>query len=299
METVLMIVTVIALALAIAMAVLAWRLLRENRQRSAARAEALQELAAGDADVSDALSAGPSTLLGASERFAMLEPEAEFDPREDIRRERRAEPDTDWDFALAESHDVRAQAARPRAARAHAARAPLPDAMFGASAAPPRAPRSRWLALCAVGVVMAALASAVYTFYLPVIAAESPAGAPAALDRGAEPRPLELLSLRHTADPGGTFSITGLVQNPNNGATVRNVMAVVYLFDRDGKYFASGKAALEFNVLQGGAESPFVVRVPNATYVSRYRVGFRTDTDGVVAHVDRRGQAPDGTTEDR
>ena len=45
METLLMIVTVIALALAIGMSVLAWRLLRDNRLRSAARAEALQAMA--------------------------------------------------------------------------------------------------------------------------------------------------------------------------------------------------------------------------------------------------------------
>src|SRR5581483_8613053 len=46
METLLMIVTVVALALAIGMSVLAWRLIRENRWRSAARAEALQAMAA-------------------------------------------------------------------------------------------------------------------------------------------------------------------------------------------------------------------------------------------------------------
>jgi hypothetical protein len=285
METVLMIVTVIALALAIAMAVLAWRLLRENRQRSVARAEALQALAAGDTDPSTELRAGASTELRATERFAMLEPGPEFDPREDDRRDERAEPDTDWDFALAESHVVRA---------------PLPDAMFGASTAPPRAPGTRWLALCAVGIVMAGLASAVYTFYRPVIAAASSAGESPVTARATGPLPLELLSLRHAAEAGGTFTITGLVQNPAAGATVRDVLAVVYLFDRDGKYFAGGKAALDFNVLQAGAESPFVVRVPNVSYVSRYRVGFRTTSDGVVAHVDRRGQAPDGmTAEDR
>jgi hypothetical protein len=48
METLLMVATVVAMALAIGMSVLAWRLLRENRQRSTARVEALQAMAAAD-----------------------------------------------------------------------------------------------------------------------------------------------------------------------------------------------------------------------------------------------------------
>jgi hypothetical protein len=32
--------------------------------------------------------------------------------------------------------------------------------------------------------------------------------------------------------------------------------------------------------------------------VSRYRVGFRTEEGGIVAHVDRRGQLPGGMTGD-
>src|SRR5215470_6020054 len=46
METLLMVVTIVALALGIGMSAVAWRLLRDSRSRSAARAAALQELAA-------------------------------------------------------------------------------------------------------------------------------------------------------------------------------------------------------------------------------------------------------------
>jgi hypothetical protein len=35
-------------------------------------------------------------------------------------------------------------------------------------------------------------------------------------------------------------------------------MAVVYVFNAQGEYFASGKASLEFAPLAPGAESPFV-----------------------------------------
>jgi hypothetical protein len=72
----------------------------------------------------------------------------------------------------------------------------------------------------------------------------------------------------------------------------------VFLFDRDGNYFATGTAPLDFGVLHPGEESPFVVRVPAPGRVSRYRVGFRLEDGGAVAHVDRRGQLPDGTTGD-
>ena len=51
-------------------------------------------------------------------------------------------------------------------------------------------------------------------------------------------------------------------------------------------------------MLGAGEESPFVVKIPNAAAVGRYRVGFRLDDGGVVAHVDRRGQTPAGTSGD-
>ena len=110
--------------------------------------------------------------------------------------------------------------------------------------------------------------------------------------------PLELLSLRHSSDADGTFTVTGLVENPLEGRLVRRAVAVVYLFDRDGNFFASGKASLDFTALQPGDESPFVVRVPAVSHVSRYRVGFRSEEGGVIAHIDRRGHLPGVTTGD-
>ena len=295
METVLMVVTVVALAFAIGMSVLAWRLLRDNRQRSSARVEALQAMAA-------------ETEPHA--RFAPVEEVDELEGEEDVRKS-----DVDaWDLGLREDRAYFAPSARPHApspaprdarAKTRGARtsAALPDTMFGATAevrtgAPPR----RWLALAVVGLVMAAAVSTVYALYRPAIAEASTAGsigpsAPAP-PHTAGPRPLELLSLRHGVDPTGSFTVTGLVQNPLIGQPVRKVIAVVYLFDRDGNYFASGKASLDFTMLQPGDESPFVVHVPNVSRVSRYRVGFRSEEGGIVAHIDRRGQLPGGTTGD-
>lgn len=99
------------------------------------------------------------------------------------------------------------------------------------------------------------------------------------------PLSLELLSMTHdrTSD---ALTVTGLVRNAGASAP-GGLTAVVFAFDRDGNYVASGRAPLEFPRLAAGDESPFRVTVPDVQDVGRYRVSFRTDT-GVVRHVDRR-----------
>ena len=92
------------------------------------------------------------------------------------------------------------------------------------------------------------------------------------------------------------FVVAGLVQNPSDGKPAPSVMAVVYVFNAQGEYFASGKAALEFAPLAPGAESPFVVRLSKTSGVTRFKVGFRALDGSVVAHVDHRGKPVDGTT---
>jgi hypothetical protein len=104
--------------------------------------------------------------------------------------------------------------------------------------------------------------------------------------------PIALVSLKHDANVNGAFVVTGLVQNPADGQPLKRVEALVYLFDEQGNYFAMGRAALEFTSLEPGEESPFVIRVPTTARVVRYRVGFRLEGGGAVAHVDKRGQAP-------
>jgi hypothetical protein len=100
------------------------------------------------------------------------------------------------------------------------------------------------------------------------------------------PAPLELMSMRYQHE-GTTLTVSGLVHNPNGGSSVNGVTAVVFAFDRDGGFVASGRAPLDFTALAPGDESPFVVSVPNVRDVARYRVSFRTGT-GVVRHVDKR-----------
>ena len=96
---------------------------------------------------------------------------------------------------------------------------------------------------------------------------------------------LELLSMRHTRTGDG-LTVTGLVRN-RSAADTASIVAVVFVFDRDGGFVASGRAPLEFGSVALGDESPFKVTIPDVKDVGRYRVSFRTPA-GIVPHVDRR-----------
>ena len=180
--------------------------------------------------------------------------------------------------------------------------APVASAMFTAANEAP-APKRRWLALATSMVVMALLIGGGYFLLRPaeLDAAATSAAVPGVTRAAQAPpttspgAPLELLSLKHTSE-ADTFTITGLVQDPADGAALAHVTAVVYLFDADGAYFGSGRAALEFTGLRPGETSPFLVKIPVNTRVARYRVGFRREDGSVIAHVDRRGQPPAGMT---
>jgi hypothetical protein len=107
----------------------------------------------------------------------------------------------------------------------------------------------------------------------------------------AEPRglpPVELLSLDHERD-GDRLTVRGTVKNPAAGRPIEHLAAIVTVFDKDGTFMATARAPVERAILGPGAESAFVVAVPAAGDVGRYRVSFRTD-DRVVAHVDRRNR---------
>ena len=75
----------------------------------------------------------------------------------------------------------------------------------------------------------------------------------------------------------------------------------MYLFDKEDRYFASSKAALDVTMLSPGGEAAFTVRVtPSASLtaadVRRYRVSFQQQDGAAVSHVDKRGTLPEGTT---
>jgi flagellar basal body-associated protein FliL len=100
------------------------------------------------------------------------------------------------------------------------------------------------------------------------------------------PVPLELVALGHERD-GDQLTVRGIIRNPRSGPVINGLTAVVFLFKSDGGFSGSGRAAIGSAALRPGSESTFVVTVPGAHDVARYRVSFRTD-DRVVPHVDRR-----------
>jgi hypothetical protein len=108
--------------------------------------------------------------------------------------------------------------------------------------------------------------------------------------QAAQPVPLELLTLSHTQQPSG-LTISGTVYNPRGAAAVSQVFAAAVLFGPDGNVLTSARAPLDFTTLRPGEESPFVIAVPVAGAVARYRVGFRAADGSVIAHVDRRAGA--------
>jgi hypothetical protein len=149
--------------------------------------------------------------------------------------------------------------------------------------APPAWPRR-----FAIIGAMAAVVCAGF-FGLRALGSSTPAEnqAPRQAQRPAGALPLELLSLQH-AQQDGALVISGLVQNPRGSAPLANVQATVVLFGADGETLTSTRAPLDFTTLGPGDESAFVIRIPAATAVARYRVGFRAGDDTVLNHVDRR-----------
>jgi hypothetical protein len=290
MESVLVAVTMVSLALAVGMSVVAWRLLRVEKERALATVEALQ---AGALDVpgprGDATAAAPGTPEPARQLARAVEAMPASLPNAN------GEAPAAWDGVLRSGG--RSAESIPVATRSAETGLPIVAdgmAMFAGGDERP-APSRRWLALGAVAVVMAAGVATAYavrgwngaTLFASEPATSSGIGTPA----------LELVSLRHTVSESGAFSVTGLVANPSTGRAMAGVAAVVYLFDAEGRFLASGRAPLEVGTFHPGDESPFILGVPGVTGVSRYRVGFRFADGAVVAHVDRRAQGPAGTFE--
>jgi hypothetical protein len=298
MDTLLVVVAVVALALAALLSVVSWKLLRDSRERSAARVAALESLAlAEDAEPEPTWHAA---MAGEDDGWDLaLRRPAEVEPEpERAELEAEFEPELEPEFELKFEPAAAAAAVRRAAPERRYAAVPVSDAMFEA-VEERGAPRRRWAVLAAVGVVVAASAGTAYGLRASDALAHLPLPSFGAGTGGAaQSEPLQLLSLRHVVDPSGAFTVTGLVQNPADARQVAGIAAVVYLFDRQGRYFATGRASLDSATLAPGAESPFTVVVPEAAVVGRYRVGFRREDGGVAAHVDRRGQEPAGTTGD-
>jgi hypothetical protein len=259
MDTTLVTVTLLSMAMAASLSVIVWRMLRDERQRSEARVVALTTKA----------------------------------------RASRTEPRSSVVDRPISSVDPRISNLDPRSSELEL---PIREAPVSATAMfAEREVASPWGRRLAVMIGLGLVVASVILFSLTSsgrpVARRAPAPGNAAAGT-AQPGTsaatavgLELLSLRDSRQPG-SLTITGLVQNPRGGSPLSRVTVTAYAFDEKGAFLASGRALIDVTTLAPGDESPFVVAVPVTETVARYRIGFRGEDGRVIAHIDKRQQAP-------
>jgi hypothetical protein len=269
METTLTIIAVLSTTAAFSLGAILVKMLRDERRRSDARVQALMDVAG--VDYLAATVREPADKLVPSHFHAI--PEGQQRPA--------------------------AKRAKPAKPAAPPARIPQPavaqdlelnpsvagiDSMF---AEPER--RSPWPSR--VGVAAACAAVVALAGFLLFSGSRTGGDTKRAEADAVSSAPLELLALGHTAEADG-LTISGIVQNPRGGTALADVVATASLFGSDGAVVAVGQAPLDFTQLRPGDESPFVVKVPTAAGVARYRVSFKNGKGAVLGHVDRRGVDP-------
>ena len=247
MDTLLLGITLVSLVVALVMSVTAWRLMRDEKRRSAARIAALSAAASTDAHAPQ------------FPELPLVEPKVERISRAPWKPAAPIVPEP-----------------QPEPSVTHAT-----GFLAAASVERDNGGRQRGLAIAAF--VLFAMLSGGLVWMM-----SGPEGT-SAVAVGPN-TPLELVSLSH-ARQNERLAVSGLVRNPVSGKPVERLSAVVFLFDRTGTFVTSSRAHVDFLKLGAGDESPFVVSIDAPPTVSRYRVSFRTD-DGVVPHIDRRGESP-------
>jgi heme exporter protein D len=260
MDTLLLGITVVSLIVALVMSVTAWRVMRDEKHRSAARIAALAA-AASDNVLDDPF---PEAPLMTEKSKAPWAPAAvaSYDSFES------ADP--------ADSIPLRMPREKSETGVSHAA-----DYFGAVTEGRTGGGGQRSLALAAVALFVVLSGGLVWMMSGPEGTTAVAVGPNS---------PLELVSLSH-ARQNDKLAVSGLVRNPASGQPVEKLSAVVFLFDRMGTFVTSSRAHVDFLKLGAGDESPFVVSIDAPATVSRYRVSFRTD-DGVVPHIDRRGESP-------
>lgn len=272
MEFTLIAVTLLSLFLAISMGVVVWRLVREERRRSAARLAALAaELrrgrgAAGNEGPGAGFEPPQPPRAGSSAHPEPARAGAGGGPR---RRGPAAHPEPDW-FVPEPPPD------------SGAAADPLPGGgLFSPPVESTSTGRGRLAAFAGAAVVVLAAVAALFLLSEPGTGdGDSEDAAP----DGGRP-PLDLIALEHAAE-GPFLDIRGAVRNPPRAPGAERLSVVATAFDAAGTLVATRRAPVETPSLPPGADSPFTVRLL-AAGVSRYRISFLLD-DATVPHVDRR-----------
>ena len=286
METTLTIIAVLSTTAAFSLGAILVKMLRDERRRSDARVQALMD--AAGVDYLAATVREPADRLVPSHFHAI--PEGHERPAAKRAKPVKRNPPADRRSAF-QDLELNPRAPEPSSSRAPeppSSRAPASvsgiDSMFSE---PER--RSPWPSR--VGVAAACAAVVALAGFLLFSGSRNGGDTKRAEAGAVSSAPLELLALGHTADADG-LTISGIVQNPRGGAALADVVATASLFGSDGAVVAVGQAPLDFTQLRPGDESPFVVKVPTAAGVARYRVSFKNGKGAVLGHVDRRGVDP-------
>jgi len=272
MDMLLLGITIVSLIVAFVMSLMAMRLSREEKQRSAARVTALS-VAAGAADATPF----PAASAYPIEKPAMKAPWS-------------APPSTPRPAQIAPVTSLRTLASPaelPLNQEPERFVAPEPvvthaSGFLGATEVQrDNGARQKSLAFAAIVLFLVMSGGLVWMM-------SGPRGTTAAA-MGPN-SPLELVSLSHQRQ-NDKLAVSGLVRNPLSGKPIEKLSAVVFLFDRTGTFVTSSRARVDFLKLGAGDESPFVVSLDAPPTVARYRVSFRTD-EGIVPHIDRRSSTP-------
>ena len=248
MDFVLGTVTLLALATAVAMGAITWRLVREERRRSAARLAVL----AAELQRRQATSRGPRSAGRPSAVEAV------------VTRSTPAAP-----------VDVTIRGPEPPPATNE------PDTqgvdLFGTPVDAPGGWSRRLAGMGMAGIVLlVAISAAIFT---------SAAGTRENETTATDQVPVELLALNHEREDG-LLAISGTIRNPLDGKVATHMIVLALAFDHDGMMVATQRAPLELETLPPGGESPFAISLP-ATRASRYRISFLID-ETTVPHIDRR-----------
>jgi hypothetical protein len=273
MDIILLGITIVSLVVALVMSVAAWRLMRDEKRRSAARVAALSVAASEPSLVNRA--AGFAKTPAPSEALEQNEPAVRT-----VTRAPWASPSTARPAAAVPVASVRTPSplAPPELTLNEGEVVTHSSGFLGATDLPrDSGGRQKTLAFAAVMLFVVMSGGLVWMMSGPEGTSAAAVGPNS---------PLELVSLTH-ARQNDKLAVSGLVRNPVNGKRVEHLSAVVFLFDRMGTFVTSSRANVDFLNLGAGDESPFVVSLAAPATVSRYRVSFRTD-DGIVPHIDRR-----------
>ena len=294
MDIILLGITVVSLGVALVMSVTAWRLMRDEKQRSAARVAALS-VAANEPSIVNR----PAGFAKTPAPAVTLEQFPDEQVVKPVTRAPWASPSTARSAAVSPVSSIRMpsefssselplhEADGQTGSQADRSTVTHSSGFLGATeVARDDGGRQKSLMFAAAMLFVVLSGGLVWMMSGPEGTSAAAVGPNS---------PLELVSLT-SARQEGKLAVSGLVRNPVNGTPVERLSAVVFLFDRMGTFVTSSRANVDFLKLGAGDESPFVVSLDAPATVARYRVSFRTD-EGIVPHVDRRDAAAVGSQE--